>query len=185
MPQKSVMPAKTNPAPTNADRPEKSAMHEPAEQHADEHQRSGDDAHLPFEADDFDCAARHRQIGFNPSERSAFDNDWLRKTFLRKFFRRFCCALAAAAQQINRLVFLKVAASLVSIRPAERSAPVERGLPRTPPACERQCTADAGCARENFLQFDRRDRFHVLPVYQLRFNERNASTSASTSSRVL
>jgi transposase-like protein len=59
----------------------------------------------------------------------------------------------------------------VSVHPAERSAPAERGLLRTPPACARRTTAMM-VGRENFLQFDGRDGFHDFQLFN------SASTNA-------
>ena len=104
--------------------------------------------------------ADYRQSCVNPRERSARDDDWLRETFFGKFFRRLCRALTAAAQQKNRLVFWKCQRTGLQFveRDTARLRNVNLGkLHRRPHINDRR-----GWLRcENFLQFSRRNRFHI------------------------
>jgi len=45
------------------------------QQYSGQHEQTGSDAHLPFQADHARPAAFHRQTGFAPCEGAAFNDD--------------------------------------------------------------------------------------------------------------
>ena len=74
MPQVSVIPAKTRPAPTNADRPRKAGWTNAPERRAEQDQRPGGDPHLPLQRDRL-LAPDDGQPGSLPGQRAALDVD--------------------------------------------------------------------------------------------------------------
>ena len=101
MPQVSVTPANTRPAPTPPAEPDKGRMHELREQDAADHQRARPDAHLPLQGNDAALAARDRQPGRLPRQRAALDHQALRVARALQPGRGFRGPLARAAEQID------------------------------------------------------------------------------------
>src|SRR5271166_6559490 len=80
-------------------------MDKVGQQYASQHKGSGGNTNLPFETDDFCDTTFDRQSGRNPSFCAALDDHTLVKSFLSEPFRRFSCASARAADEIDRLAF--------------------------------------------------------------------------------
>ena len=103
MPQVSVIPANTSPAPTNADSPMKSRMDEPARARPQQHERTGCDANLPLQRDRL-LATDDRQAGFHTGHRAAFDVDDVREARLEELLARLLTSASRTTNDVQRLV---------------------------------------------------------------------------------